>query len=361
MPITARALVAQKDKTFKFEEIELGDPSHGEVLVEIKASGVCHTDLDFLNRGFSHVMGHEGAGHVLACGPDVTHVSPGDKVVLNWAIPCGECFQCRRGDENICDQRPTVPGEKRTYQGQPIWPSFGIASMATHTLVRSQAVVKIDVDIPFPSAALLGCGVMTGFGSVVNVANVRAGSSVVVLGAGGVGLSVIQGAAHVCADKVIAVDIKPDRLELAKSFGATHTLLADPEDDGLIGASKKVKELIGRGADYAFECTAVPSLGAAPLAMVCNGGMAVAVSGIEQVVPIDMQLFEFDKTYVTPLYGKCRPQTDFPMLLKLYDKKQLKLDEMVTRTYPMSETGLSEAFEDMLQGKNAKGVLVPST
>jgi S-(hydroxymethyl)glutathione dehydrogenase/alcohol dehydrogenase len=252
-----------------------------------------------------------------------------------------------------------VPHERRSFNGKPLYASFGLGTMATHTVVPKQAVVKIDVEIAFPSAALLGCGVMTGFGSVTNAAKVKPGSSVVVLGTGGVGLSCIQGAVHACAGMIIAVDINPKRLELARQFGATHTLLASKDDAGLIGASKQVKTLIGRGADYAFECTAVPELGAAPLAMVCNGGVAIAVSGIEQVVPIDMQLFEFDKLYMTPLYGQCRPSIDFPMLLSLYKQKRLKLDEMVTRTYPLSREGLTEAFEHMRQGVNAKGVLIP--
>jgi S-(hydroxymethyl)glutathione dehydrogenase / alcohol dehydrogenase len=359
MPVLSTALVTAGDAQFSAETVELGDPEAGEVLVAIKASGVCHTDLDMLNRRFPHVMGHEGAGVVLACGAGVEHVVPGDPVLLNWAIPCGECFQCRQGKENICAQRPQVPPARRNWNGKPLYPSFGIGTMATHTVVPKQAVTKIGVEIPFPSAALLGCGVMTGFGSVTNAAKVKPGSSVVVLGTGGVGLSCIQGAVHACAGMIIAVDVNPKRLELAKQFGATHTLLASKDDKGLIGASKEVKKLVGRGADYAFECTAVPELGAAPLAMVCNGGVAIAVSGIEQVVPIDMQLFEFDKLYMTPLYGQCRPQIDFPMLLTLYKQKRLKLDEMVTRTYPLTQQGLTDAFEHMRLGLNAKGVLVP--
>jgi S-(hydroxymethyl)glutathione dehydrogenase/alcohol dehydrogenase len=359
MALTSTALVTPGDAKFDAEQVELHEPQANEVLVQIKASGICHTDLDMLNRRFAHVMGHEGAGVVLACGPNVAHVRPGDPVVLNWAIPCGECFQCRRGSENICAQRPHVPLERRSWHGKPLYPSFGLGTMATHTVVPKQAVVRIEVEIPFPSAALLGCGVMTGFGSVTNAAKVKPGSSVVVLGTGGVGLSCIQGAVHACASMIIAVDINPVRLEFAKQFGATHTLLASKDDKGLIEASKEVKKLVGRGADYAFECTAVPELGAAPLAMVCNGGVAIAVSGIEQVVAIDMQLFEFDKLYMTPLYGQCRPSIDFPMLLNLYKQKRLKLDEMVTRTYPLSKAGLTEAFDHMRQGINAKGVLVP--
>jgi S-(hydroxymethyl)glutathione dehydrogenase/alcohol dehydrogenase len=189
--------------------------------------------------------------------------------------------------------------------------------MATHTVVPRQAVVKIEGDVPFSSAAVLGCGVMTGFGSVVNVAKVEAGSSVVVLGTGGVGLSVVQSAVHARVAMIIAIDLNPNRLELAKQFGATILIQSDANDGGLLLAAQKVRELTARGADYAFECTAVPELGSAPLAMVRNGGCAVAVSGIEQVVPIDMQLFEWDKRYINPLYGQCRPSVDFPALLSL--------------------------------------------
>lgn len=357
MSTTATAIITNGRGEFFLDELQLGDPEAGEVLVQIKASGVCHTDFDSMSWKRTFVMGHEGAGVVLACGSGVRHVQPGDRVLLNWAIPCGDCFQCRHGAENICERKPTVPNERFRYKDQLINTSFNLGTMATHTVVPWQAVVKIDVEIPFPSAAILGCGVMTGFGSVVNAAKVEKGSSVAVLGTGGVGLSVIQGAVHACARMIIAVDANPKRLELAKQFGATHTILADRQDAGLLNAAKQVKQLTGRGADYAFECTAVPELGPAPLAMVRNGGMAVGVSGIEQVVPVDMELFEWDKRYINPLYGQCRPSVDFPVLLSLYQQRRLKLDEMVTRTYPLS--GLADAFEHMKQGLNAKGVLIP--
>jgi S-(hydroxymethyl)glutathione dehydrogenase / alcohol dehydrogenase len=359
MTTTARALVARRDHRYGLEDVVLGEPAGDEVLVEIRASGVCHTDLDLLMRGFDHVMGHEGAGVVAACGPAVTDLTPGDPVLLNWAIPCGECFQCRRDQQSLCEVRGRIPDGQRTWQGHPVAASFGIATMATHTLVPRRALVRIGVPIPFTSACILGCGVMTGFGSVTNVAHVEAGSSVVVLGTGGVGLSCIQGALHAGARTIIGVDINPARLELARRFGATHTLLAAHDDAGLLDVARQVRRLLGRGADYAFECTAVPALGAAPLAMVCNGGTAVAVSGIEQVVPVDMRLFEFDKLYVTPLYGRCRPEIDFPLLLGLYADGRLMLDEMVSRTYPLSTAGLDAAFADMRDGRIAKAVLVP--
>ena len=354
----ARAAVSDGRGYFVIDEIELGEPQAKEVLVEIKASGVCHTDFAHMNCwNRTYIMGHECAGVVRKVGPGIAHVTEGDRVLLNWAIPCGDCFQCRKGAENICENKPRVPDERFLYKGTGINADFNLGTMSTHTVVPSQAVIKIDVEIPFASAAILGCGVMTGFGSVVNAAKVQKGSSVVVLGTGGVGLSVIQGAVHACAGKIIGVDVNPHRLELALRFGATDTVLAEREDRGLLEAAKKVKGLTeGRGADYAFECTAVPELGPAPLAMVRNGGTAVGVSGIEQAVSFDMELFEWDKLYINPLYGQCRPSIDFPALLRLYQQGRLKLDEMVTRTYPLDELG--RAFADMHEGINAKGVLV---
>jgi S-(hydroxymethyl)glutathione dehydrogenase/alcohol dehydrogenase len=235
--------------------------------------------------------------------------------------------------------------------------SFSLGTMATHAIVPEAAILKLPEAVPYEVAAIMGCAVMTGFGSTVNAARVVEGSTVVVLGCGGVGLSTMLGALYCKAARVIAVDVNPARLELAKQFGATETLLADRNDRGLLEAAKEVKRRNGgRGADYAFECTAVPELGPAPLAMVRSAGTAVGVSGIEQVVSVDMELFEWDKTYINPLYGACRPQRDFPLLIDLYLRKQLPLDAMVTRRYTLDD--LEQAFADMHAGINAKGVLM---
>lgn len=357
MSVLAQAMVTDGGGNFELRQVLLGEPQGSEVLIEIKASGVCHTDFDSLSWKRRMILGHEGAGIVRGCGESVKDLQTGDRVLLNWAIPCGDCFQCRNGAENICERQPVVPNERFKCGDEFLSTSFHLGTMATHAVVPRQAVVKIDVEIPFSSAAILGCGVMTGFGSVVNVARVEKGSSVVVLGTGGVGLSVIQGAVHACARTIIAIDVNPHRLQMSSEFGATHTLAADRNDTDLIQASQVVRQITGRGADYAFECTAVPELGSAPLRMIRNGGTAVAVSGIEQTVSVDMELFEWDKRYINPLYGQCRPSIDFPVLLSLYQRKRLKLDEMVTRTYPLS--GLVQAFEDMKKGINAKGVLIP--
>src|SRR5258706_2697357 len=362
--LIVKAAIANGKGSFVIDDIEVNEPKGDEVLIEMKAAGICHTDWDSQSWGKEIVMGHEGAGIVSHLGPLATKFKPGDKVILNWAIPCGHCFQCMEGNQNICENNsPVIAGnkvsgghaalERTKYKGNPIERSFSIGTMSQYTVVREAALVKLEDNMPFASAAIISCGVMTGYGSVVNVAKVKAGSSVVVIGAGGVGLNVIQGARISGALKIIAIDINSNRLQMAKEYGATNTLIADEQDLGLLKAAKQVKELTaGRGADYAFECTANPALVAAPLAMVRNAGIAVQVSGCEREVTIDMNLFEWDKVYINPLYGKCRPEIDMPILQDLYHKGDLILDKMITRTYRLEE--LAQAFEDMHHGRNAK-------
>ena len=345
-------------------DVEVDDPGEGEVLVDLHASGVCHTDHD-LRRWPGIVLGHEGAGVVGAVGSGVAGVEAGDRVLLNWAMPCGSCFQCVAGNRHLCEigsplqrgPRSHARLESTLHDGRPLRRAFGLGTMSTTTVVPAAAITPLPEGVPFASAAIVGCGVMTGFGSVVNAAGVEPGSSVVVLGCGGVGLNVVQGARISGASAIIAVDTKPTRLELASRFGATETLLADPADVGLGSIAAAVRERTsGRGADYAFECTAVPDLAAAPLAMVRHGGSAIQVSGVEQTIEVDMRLFEWDKIYLNPLYGQCRPERDFPRIFDLYRRGELLLDELVTRTYPLDE--VDAAFDDLLAGVNAKGVLL---
>lgn len=364
--MTGRAAITTGQGDFSIENIALGIPADEEVLIAIKAAGVCHTDWDSLNWGKEMILGHEGAGVVISAGSNVDHVAAGDHVLLNWAISCGDCFQCGIGNHALCEvNSPVTAGAEHghahsaasKWSGRPIERSFNIGTLSTHTIVRKEAVVKIDKTIPFSSAAIVGCGVMTGYGSAVNAAKVEQGSSVVVIGCGGVGLNVIQGARISDAEKIIAIDLKESRLEMAKQFGATHTILSERDDPELLKPFEVVRSLTQlRGADYAFECTGIPALGATPLRMVRHGGMALQVSGIEEEITIDMNLFEWDKVYLNPLYGKCNPAVDFPRIFNLYQSNELKLDEMITRTYSLDNLKL--AFEDMLSGRNAKGVIV---
>ncbi|MEM6315614.1 MAG: alcohol dehydrogenase catalytic domain-containing protein, partial [Planctomycetota bacterium] len=338
---TTHAAINDQNGGHVIREIDVAPPGPGEVAVQIKASGICHTDYDSMSWDRDVVMGHEGAGVVTAIGDGVTRCGVGDRVLLNWAVPCMHCPMCTRGHQNLCTTNNTVtatPAQGHAHpastmlDGRPVERSFGLGTMSGHTVVREPAIIPIHVDIPWASACIVGCGVMTGYGSAVNSGKAKAGDNAVVIGCGGVGLNAIQGCRIAGAKRVIAIDLSATRLELARTFGATHTIHADRADVGLMRAAEQVHELCeGIGADLAVEATAVPALGAAPLAMVRHGGTAVQASGIEQEITIDMNLFEWDKTYINPLYGGCRPTIDLPILLDLYASGQLLLDEMISK------------------------------
>jgi Zn-dependent alcohol dehydrogenase len=365
--LRTRAAIANGRGGFSLEDIEVAPPRLGEVLVEIRAAGICHTDHASLSWKRPLVMGHEGAGVVRSIGTGVTHVKPGDPVVLNWAIPCGECFQCGRGSAVLCERsRPAHVMEPSAghahaggtlWKGRPVDRSFNLGTLSGFTLVQAAAVTSLGPGVPFASACIVGCGVMTGFGSAVNVARIQPGESVVVIGCGGVGLNVIQGARLAGAGRIIAVDRRESSRVTARRFGATDTLQVAENDRELRAVAAVVREMTGgRGADCAFEATSVPQLAFTPLLMIRDGGMALQVSGINDPVTVEMPWFMWNKTYVTPLYGGCVPGRDFPRIFEHYRRGELLLDELVTRSYPLED--LSEALEDMMTGRNAKGVIL---
>ncbi|HEY0454976.1 MAG TPA: alcohol dehydrogenase catalytic domain-containing protein [Verrucomicrobiae bacterium] len=365
--ITCQAAIADGQGKFSIEQIRVAGPETDEILVRIQAAGICHTDYASLNWKRPLVMGHEGAGIVEEIGPQVTHVKPGERVVLNWAIPCGTCFQCRGGHPVLCEEsKPAYvmqrsKGHARlegtTWRGQPIDRSFNLGTLSEFALVRAAAVSPIPATVSFTAACIVGCGVMTGFGSVMNVARIKSGSSVAVLGCGGVGLNIIQAARLGGAKVIIAIDLHSPSLERAKKFGATDLVQVKTGDGAVQELVQNLKDLTGgRGADYAFEATSVPRLAFVPLMLVRNGGMALQVSGINEEVTVPMPQFMWNKTYVTPLYGDCVPARDFPLIFDSYLERKLLLDEIITKTYGLQDLG--DAFEDMLSGKNAKGVIL---
>lgn len=364
---STKALVSDGNGAFDVKQITVGEPAANEVRVKIKAAGLCHTDWDSIqNWNKPFIVGHEGAGIVDAVGKEVTKVAPGDKVILNWAIPCGQCQQCLTGYPHICEINSPVCGKglcghahanATLYNNAPLERSFHLGTMAEYTVVKEAAVVKLETDISFSAASIVGCGVMTGWGSVVNAANVKAGSTVCVIGCGGVGLNVIQAARLSGAAKIIAIDINDERLAQAKQFGATHGVIANRADSDFDEVLTQVKQINNnRAADYAFECTAVPALGSAPLKLIRSAGTAVQVSGIEQRIDFDCELFEWDKIYINPLYGQCNPERDFPRILALYASGKLKLDELITKTYSLEN--IKEGFDDLLNGRIAKGAII---
>lgn len=361
--ITALAVTSEGSAP-AVRQISMEPPRRGEVLVRICASGLCHTDLRLMDGPHPYVLGHEGAGVIERAG-DGVELQVGTPVVLNWAMPCGTCFQCSIGALHRCERRSPVlalgdwegPPAPLNERRQPIPRAFGLGTMSTRTVVPESAVWPLPPGIPFPSAAILGCGVMTGVGSVLNVARVAAGDRVAVIGCGGVGLSAIQAARLAGASLVVGVDRLPDRCALAEQLGATTSIRPDDDDADLVGVARTIRELTsGRGVDHAFECTGVARLATAPLRMIRHGGTAVQISGFDQPVTIDLSLFMFDKVYVNPLYGHCVPARDFPRLLDLYRQGVLRLDDMVTRIYTVDEVQL--AFDDLRAGRNAKGVLI---
>lgn len=364
--LEARAALTDGRGGLWLDTLRVAPPARGEVRVRLSASGLCHTDHDARRWGVPLVLGHEGAGHVLDVGPGVTGLATGDRVVLNWAIPCGQCPQCVSGHAALCEVvRPSDPlgtpgghaheGGTR-WQGAPIERVFSLGTLSEITLVRAAAVTPVPDGVPLSSACLVGCGVMTGVGSVLNVARVGAGESVAVLGCGGVGLNVIQAARIAGARPIIAIDARDEALARARRFGASDLLRVAADDSGLRAVAAEVRRLTGgRGADHAFEATGRAALAFAPLELIRNGGLAVQVSGSAGDAALDLKQFWWNKRLVVPLYGDCEPARDFPRLFEYYLRGELELDGLVSRKYPL--TDVATAFDDMLNGRIAKGVI----
>lgn len=360
------AAVADGRGGFSIETVEVDPPGPGEVRVAMAAAGVCHTDHASLHWPGPLVMGHEGAGHVESVGAGVRDLAPGQPVLLNWAIPCGACFQCGRGAQALCERTheldvPTLgtsrahPGGTRL-RGRPIERAFHLGTFARHALVRAEAVTPLPPDLPPDPACIIGCAMMTGVGSAVNVAAVAPGDSVAVLGCGGVGLNVVQGARLAGAAVIIAIDRVPARLARARDLGATHVLPVDGDDPRGAGLLARVRALTGgRGADHAFEATGVPALAFLPLQLARNGGNALQVSGAHGMGSVELSRFFWDKRYLVSLYGGCVPERDFPRLFGWIAQGKLELASLVSHRYRLD--ALDRAFADMLEGRSAKGVL----
>lgn len=351
---------------FVIDTVTVRAPGPGEVRVRLSAAGICHTDQASLHWPGPLVLGHEGAGVVEALGSDVQHLSLGQPVLLNWAIPCGRCPQCLRGRGSLCERTHGIDaglGTSRAAPGHTLWRgqaverSFNLGTFAQHTLVRAEAVTPLPPTLPMRCACILGCGVMTGVGAVLNVAAVQPDDTVVVVGCGGVGLSVIQGARLAGAARIIAVDRRETALQRAQAFGATHSVLSADDDPGHVQLTADVRALTdGRGADHAFEATGVAALAFLPLKLCRNGGNAVQLSGAHGPVSVEMPQFWWDKHYLVPLYGGCQPERDFPRLFGWAERGELSLEAMVTHHYRLPQ--LADALADMLAGRSTKGVIL---
>lgn len=365
MKIKAAVLTAPK-QPFTIEELDLDTPQQGEVLVRLAASGVCHSDYHLVTGDTQHplpvIAGHEGAGIVEAIGPGVTRVKVGDPVCLNWAPDCGECFYCQHGQPNLCDTftgpiwaGTMLDGTCRLHQGSnDIYLYCGLGTFAEYTIVAQQSCIPIRTDVPLKAAALIGCSVATGVGAALYTSPVRPGESVVVLGCGGIGLNIIQGAALCGARTIIAVDTTPAKMELSRQFGATHTLISDQH------TLEHIRELTGRrGADHVFEAVGLPKLQEVALEAARPGGNLVLVGLAPMGTGTNLPgavLTRQEKTVKGSYYGSVQARRDFPMLLDLYMAGKLKLDELISREYDLSE--INDAFASMLTGEVARGVII---
>lgn len=364
--VSGRAVIGDGEGGFSVDAIEVAPPGVGEVRVAMTAAGVCHTDHASLRWPGPLVLGHEGAGIVESVGAGVDGVQPGQPVLLNWAVPCGECFQCARGMQALCERThgpaATQAGSSRAQLGGTRWRGFDVArsfhlgTFSDYTLVRAEAVTPLPAALPPDPACILGCAVMTGVGSVLNIAQVALGDSVAVLGCGGVGLNVVQGARLAGAATIVAIDLLTERLQRAHELGATHLLQPRADDEGHAALIAEVQALTGgRGVDHAFEATGVPALAFLPLRLARNGGNALQVSGAHGVGGVELTDFFWNKRYLAPLYGGCVPERDFPRLFGWIADGQLELGSLVSHRYPLEALG--DAFDDMLSGRSAKGVL----
>ncbi|MBV9577757.1 MAG: Zn-dependent alcohol dehydrogenase [Chloroflexi bacterium] len=345
----------------KIEDIEIARPGPREVLVKLMASGVCHSDWHILKGEwgdalFPAILGHEGAGVVESVGDGVSRVKPGDHVILAWRTSCGICEMCQRGFPVLCSASPVAASRPRLAgSDRPLGAAAGLGTFAGYALVPEIAAVLIDADIPFAQAALLGCGVMTGVGAAINTAQVRPGATCAVFGCGGVGLNVIQGCAIAGADMIIAVDMLDNKLEMSRTFGATHLVNASRGDP-----VQQIQALTdGLGVHYAFE-----AIGLVPepflQSVLCTRRRGVTTwvghAPLNTPVTIDARALMQEKTIMASMYGSARPHIDFPRLLKLYRDGKLKLDELITRRFELAD--VNEAFEVLKRGEVARSVIV---
>ena len=357
--VAGEAAIADGAGSFAIRPIAVAPPAAGEVRIRLAWAGLCHTDLASLHGPGPLVMGHEGAGHVEAVGAGVAGLAPGMPVLLNWAIGCGVCFQCEKGHAALCERtlEPNGNGSaahaaSTLLAGAPVRRSFHLGTFARHTIVRAEAVTPLPGWLPLRDACFIGCAVMTGVGSAINVAAVAPGDSVAVVGCGSVGLNVIQGARIARAGRIIAIDRNPASLARARHFGATDCVeAADPD-----ALANEVRALTGgRGADHGFEATGRAELAFLPLKLVRNGGNAVQVSGAHGSVPATMPDFFWAKRYITALYGDCLPARDFPRLFEWVRQGRINLADLVGGEYPLEELG--SAIADLEAGRVAKAVL----
>jgi S-(hydroxymethyl)glutathione dehydrogenase / alcohol dehydrogenase len=356
-----RAAVLQNvgdEKVEVRDDVTLDAVGPGQVRVAIRATGVCHSDLSVMNGTIPSpapcVLGHEGAGEVVEVGPGVTEVAVGDHVIVCWVPPCGKCTFCLGGQANLCTTLMFSTAAMPHFKigDQPVFGMAGTGTFAEEVILPEEAAIKIDQDVPWEIGSLIGCGVTTGVGAAINCAQVRPGSSVMVFGCGGVGISVIQGARVAGAAEIVAVDLVDSKRKDALRFGATHAVHPDEASAAMAEITK------GTGFDYTFEAIGLPVTIRAAFDMARRGGTAcvVGVGRPDQMIEFNaFELFFNEKTLVGTLYGSADVRVDFHRLIRLWRAGRLDLEGMVSKRSTLD--GVNEAFDDMKAGRVIRTVL----
>jgi S-(hydroxymethyl)mycothiol dehydrogenase len=366
MGIRAKGVVlSAAGKEPELVDLLIDDPGPGEVLIKLVASGVCHTDLHVKNMNgmgmaFPILLGHEGAGIIEKVGEGVTTLAPGDPVVIAYRAPCEQCPACLRGDPRRC-WAALRPKQRihRASDGVLCSQVLRCGTFATHTVVHAKAAIKMPAEMPLDKACLIACGVITGVGAALNTAPIYPGANVAVFGCGGVGISVVQGARLAHAKRIIAIDLSPTKLQWAKEFGATHTVLAGSGD-----VAQKVREIADNvGVDFAYEAVGIPATIKQSIESLAYAGTATHIGLPADEQHVDLNFGNMDTgvywnkaTLKVCHCGDALPSNDFPLLAQLYLQGKLKLDEMITAKIGLGD--VSEAFHAMETGDVLRSVIV---
>lgn len=362
------AVAFGSDKPLKIETVQLEAPQPGEVLVEIKATGVCHTDAYTLSGAdpeglFPTILGHEGAGIVAEVGKGVTSVKPGDKVIPLYTPECRQCEYCLSQKTNLCQAIRSTQGKgvmpngtsRFSFNGEKLYHYMGTSTFANYTVLPEIAVAKIRDDAPLEKVCLIGCGVTTGLGAVINTAKVEPGANVVVFGLGGIGLNVIQGAKMIGANKIIGVDLNPDKRPLAELYGMTDFVNPKEIDGDLVAY---LVELTGGGADYSFECIGNVEVMRQALEC-CHKGWGVStiigVAGAGQEISTRPFQLVTGRVWKGSAFGGARGRTDVPKIVDWYMNGKINIDDLITHTMPIEQ--INDAFDLMHKGESIRSVV----
>lgn len=363
------AVAFEAGKPLSIETVQIEGPKAGEVLVEVKATGVCHTDAYTLSGSdpeglFPSILGHEGAGIVVEVGEGVTSLKPGDHVIPLYTPECRQCKFCLSQKTNLCQAIRGTQGKglmpdgtsRFSLDGQPLYHYMGTSTFANYTVLPEIALAKIREDAPFDKVCYIGCGVTTGIGAVIFTAKVEPGANVVVFGLGGIGLNVIQGCRMVGADKIIGVDINPDKRAIAEKFGMTHFVNPKEIEGDVVS---HLVELTDGGADYSFECIGNVNVMRQALEC-CHKGWGVCtiigVAGAGQEISTRPFQLVTGRVWKGSAFGGARGRTDVPKIVDWYMDNKINIDDLITHTMPLSD--INHAFDLMHQGESIRSVIL---